>query len=188
MKKDTRALRDDSPSSGRNHLLCFQGSKPAPSFFSVECYSLSYPQVCGHLGLGSIGISVLWSSLLGCVFFFLGCWVETSNDESSGSIVWAGWFTGHHPRAALDGCQTQRCACLCDSLHGSDHEHNRGQLAGGCYALRACGLPWSPIISWVGGARSSLWLWACVTRLGPAVWAPCLVLSDLNLLLLANQQ
>ena len=46
----------------------------------------------------------------------------------------------------------------------SDHEHNWGKLGpGGCHALRACGLPWSPIMSQM-----------CVTRFGACglPWSP----------------
>ena len=43
---------------------------------------------------------------------------------------------------------------MCSRLRSpmvSGHEHNWGQLGpGGCHALRACGLPWSPIMNTIG--------------------------------------
>ena len=43
------------------------------------------------------------------------------------------------------------CARACGLIMVSDREHNWGQLGpGGCHALRACGLPWSPIMNTIG--------------------------------------
>ena len=51
----------------------------------------------------------------------------------------------------------------------SDHEHNWGQLGpGGCHVLRACDLPWSPIMSTIGAN----WGRVGVTRFGPVVSHP----------------
>ena len=90
---------------------------------------------------------------------FGDCGLPRSPIMSTIGAIGAGWVSLSHGLRSSGGCRALRPMV-------SDHERN---WPGGCHALRACGRPWSPIMSQAGVTRSGLWSRAGVKRFGPAV-------------------